>query len=81
MKIFIHDSGEKTVGIHGSIITVETDFNLVDFDRNEICKELTKVFTDIFDLVGGVNVWFEDECPDCFKKYKNKKHICNCMTS
>jgi len=85
MKIYIIDSGERSVGIFPATITIDTPFCAEDFDtliREDIRETLVDTFIELFQLVGNVNIYFEDEYPDCLKPLKNKKCLNkNCINN
>ena len=48
--------------------------------RKDFKKALFELFRDFLDM-GGMHIWFDDECPDC-KKVLDKKRNCtnkNCF--
>ena len=77
MKIYIISEGDRSVGIAQSETTIDTNMNiknLKDEDRGEMRKELRDFFY-MFHNNGRTDVWFEDECPDCFARLRNGKCV------
>lgn len=76
MKAFYENPGEPDVGIAGAEMCLE--FNLSMDDRDGDRKILLDFFDEFAD--GKGQVWFEDECPDCFMVLVKGKCISkNCV--
>lgn len=89
MKVHINDSGDRSVGIWPTEITIEV--NLVLPHTTKEREDMREEFYQAGFILGcnqswgkkeSISVTFEDECPDCHSilvegKCKNK----NCMTN
>ena len=84
-KIFINDTGDRSVGIGINEVTIDWNLDLKKLDdnyRNELRETFADFFHNSLDFMGAINVTFEDECPDCHEKLtdnecKNKDCIRN----
>jgi hypothetical protein len=78
MKIFIHTSGDSSVGLSGCTGTIDFP-SIPDNIEAHFCQEreeTRKVIAECFEklLEEKCGILFDDECPDCgSKEYKNNE--------
>ena len=89
-KFFLVDEGDQSVGIFPRKIVVE--FDCEEFDkkldtengnRDKFRKEIIFFFSRWIDVVGSLDGWFDDECPDCHEVLVNgecENPDCICAT-
>lgn len=69
--LHIYSHGDRSVGIPSEMVKVEFPMrnasSLSDYERKEIREHITDFFREFLDD-GYLDVWFDDECPDCLVK-------------
>lgn len=67
--VCILDQGDLSVGIPPINIEISANVSLLDgcdkTGREEVRTRLKELFDELFDMIGRVDVTFEDECVDC----------------
>lgn len=76
IKIYITDTGARSVGIGNNSITIIWNLNLETLSSKyrEKLREMFSTFCRYhLDFVGRITCYFEDECPNCLSRLKDSK--------
>jgi hypothetical protein len=75
MKVYLSDTGDRSVGIPETEVILEINWELptTEKEREGMRKDFIQMARDYLQIDGRVFCHFEDECPTCYSKLKDNK--------